>query len=150
MGTEKNKGGAATDSVLQVRQVEKALRRVYVDTGLLHVGDLEGKSDQEREPRLLSRALTAQAVRMVTGFSPKEAADTVIDGMADQGIDAIAVVDGSDPHIYLVQAKWSQYARAKSEREAVLELLAGLRLIDDEDFSAFNPRGGSWRNTRRP
>ncbi|CAN3982862.1 AIPR family protein [Kitasatospora purpeofusca] len=140
MGAEKDRG-AARDVALQVRQVEKALRTVYVDSGLLHVGDLEGKSDQEREPRLLSRALTAQAVRMVTGFSPKEAADTVIDGMADQGIDAIAVVDGSDPHIYLVQAKWSQYGKARSEREAVLELLAGLRLIDDEDFGAFNPRG---------
>ncbi|MFB7605342.1 AIPR family protein [Streptomyces gardneri] len=134
-------GSGHEDVVLQVRQIEKALRTVYVDSGLLHVSDLEDKSPQEREPRLISRALTAQAVRMVTGFSPKEAADTVIDGIADQGIDAIAVVDGDDPHIYLVQAKWSQFGKAKSEREAVLELLAGLRLIDDEDFAAFNPRG---------
>jgi AIPR protein len=140
MSAGKNKGGT-DDTALQVRQVEKALRTVYVDTGLLHADDLDGKPEQEREPRLLSRALTAQAVRMVTGFSPKEAADTVIDGMADQGIDAIAVMDGSDPHIYLVQAKWSQYGKAKSEREAILELLAGLRLIDDEEFSSFNPRG---------
>jgi hypothetical protein len=140
MSAGKNKGGT-DDTALQVRQVEKALRTVYVDTGLLHAGDLDGKPEQERKPRLLSRALTAQAVRMVTGFSPEEAADTVIDGRADQGIDAIAVVDGSDPHIYLVQAKWSQYGKAKSEREAVLELLAGLRLIDDEEFSPFNPRG---------
>ncbi|MFG2295594.1 AIPR family protein [Streptomyces sp. NPDC048603] len=136
------KPGDGSDSVaLQVRQVERALRTVYLEGGLLHVSDLEDKSPQEREPRLLSRALTAQAVRMVTGFSPQEAADTVIDGIADQGIDAIAVVDGPDPHIYLVQAKWSQYGKAKSEREAVLELLAGLRLIDDEDFAPFNPRG---------
>ncbi|MGW3013791.1 AIPR family protein [Streptomyces sp. NPDC001219] len=139
MGTKKAGGGE--DVILQVRQVERALRTVYVDTGILHDSDLDGKPQQEREPRLLSRALTAQAVRMVTGFSPKEAADTVIDGVADQGIDAIAVVDGPDPHVYLVQAKWSQYGRAKSEREAVLELLAGLRLIDDEEFAAFNPRG---------
>ncbi|MEU9000875.1 AIPR family protein [Streptomyces sp. NPDC048551] len=136
------KAGDGGESVaLQVRQVEKALRSVYVDAGLLHIDDLDGKSPQERDPRLLSRALTAQAVRMVTGFSPQEAADTVIDGIADQGIDAIAVVDGPDPHIYLVQAKWSQYGKAKSEREAVLELLMGLRLIDDEDFAPFNPRG---------
>ncbi|MEU8520505.1 hypothetical protein [Streptomyces sp. NPDC048577] len=79
------KFGEGSDGVaLQVRQVEQALRTVYVDGGLLHVGDLEGKPPQEREPRLLSRALTAQAVRMVTGFSPQEAADTVIDGIADR------------------------------------------------------------------
>lgn len=129
------------DVTLQVRQVENALRTVYVDTGLLDISDLEGKSPEERNPRLLSRALTAQAVRIVTGFSPAEAAQTVIDGFGDQGVDAIAVVDGSDPHVYLVQAKWSKDGKAKSERSAIMELLAGLRLIDDEDFTPFNPRG---------
>ncbi|UQS22027.1 AIPR family protein [Amycolatopsis thermalba] len=102
---------------------------------------MESKSPDEQEPRLLSRALAAQAVRIVTGFSPQEAADTVIDGVNDQGIDAIAIVGGHDPHVYLVQAKWSQNGRASSDRSAVMELLAGLRLIDEEDFAAFNPRG---------
>ncbi|GAA1935430.1 AIPR family protein [Streptomyces sodiiphilus] len=123
----------------QVRQVGGALKKVY--GGLLDVSDLEGKPDHEQEPRLLSRALTAQAVRIVTGFSPQEAARCVIDGHADQGIDAIAVVDGPQPHVYLVQAKWSPEGKARADRNAVLELLAGLRLIDDEDFAPFNPRG---------
>ncbi|MGW9478318.1 AIPR family protein [Saccharomonospora azurea] len=126
---------------MQVRQVERALRSVYVDAGLLDAGDLEGKPDEYRDPRLLSRALAAQAVRIVTGFSPREAAATVIDGVNDQGIDALAVVDGADPHVYLVQAKWSRKGKASSDRNAVMELLAGLRLIDEEDFAAFNPRG---------
>ncbi|MEV7550573.1 AIPR family protein [Amycolatopsis sp. NPDC089917] len=129
------------DVALQVRQVENALRTVYVDAGLLDANDLEGKLFEERNPRLLSRALTAQAVRIVTGFSPAEAALTVIDGVADQGIDAIAVVTSPNPHVYLVQAKWSKDGKAKSERSAVMELLTGLRLIDDEDFTPFNPRG---------
>lgn len=137
----KNTGGGNGDVALQVRQVGQALKAVYVDAGLLDVSDLDGKPPQEREPRLLSRALTAQAVRIVTGFSPQDAALTVIDGMADKGIDAIAVVDGTDPHVYLVQAKWSKDGKAKSDRSAVMELLAGLRLIDDEDFAEFNPRG---------
>ncbi|WP_083935777.1 AIPR family protein [Saccharomonospora halophila] len=127
--------------VMQVRQVERALREVYINAGLLDVGDLEGKPDEERDPRLLSRALAAQAVRIVTGFSPSEAAATVIDGVNDQGIDALAVVDGTDPHVYLVQAKWSRKGKASSDRSAVMELLSGLRLIDEEDFGAFNPRG---------
>ncbi|WP_344678410.1 AIPR family protein [Saccharopolyspora taberi] len=126
---------------IQVRQVEKALRTVYVDAGLLDASDLEGKPAEYREPRLLSRALAAQAVRIVTGFSPTEAALTVIDGLGDQGIDAIAIVDGPDPHVYVVQAKWSKDGKANSERTAVMELIAGLRLIDDEDFAPFNPRG---------
>jgi hypothetical protein len=126
---------------LQVRQVESALRSIYVNAGLLDDSDLEGKPESDREPRLLSRALTAQAVRIVTGFSAHEAALTVIDGVGDQGIDAIAVVEGADPHVYLVQAKWSKKGTANSERAPVMELFAGLRLIDDEDFAPFNPRG---------
>lgn len=140
MSTTSVRGGH-DDVPRQVRQVEKALRTVYVDTGLLDVTDLDGKPPEQRDPRLLSRALTAQAVRIVTGFSPAEASLTVIDGMGDQGIDAIAVVDGTDPHVYLVQAKWSKDGRANSDRSAVMELLTGLRLIDDEDFTPFNPRG---------
>ncbi|MGJ3224867.1 AIPR family protein [Micromonospora aurantiaca (nom. illeg.)] len=124
-----------------MRQVEAFLRAEYVDAGLLDLSDLEGKPDEEREPRMLSRALAAQAVRIATGWSPQEASLTVIDGHADQGIDAIAVVDGTDQHVYLVQAKWSKTGRANCDRSAVLELLAGLRLIDDEDFAPFNPRG---------
>ncbi|MFD5795563.1 AIPR family protein [Streptomyces diastatochromogenes] len=137
----KHAGRDSQDVTLQVRQVSQALKSVYLDSGLIDSSDLAGKSGEDLEKRMLSRALTAQAVRIVTGFSPPEAALTVIDGIADKGIDAIAVVEGPDPHVYLVQAKWSKDGKAKGEREAVWELLAGLRLIDDEDFAAFNPRG---------
>ncbi|MBB4895552.1 hypothetical protein FHS39_004631 [Streptomyces olivoverticillatus] len=123
----------------QVRQVGNGLEKIY--GGLLALGDLDGMPESQRKPRLISRALTAQAVRMVTGFSPADAAATVIDGHADQGIDAIAVVGGPNPHVYLVQGKWSPEGRAAADRKAVLELFAGLRLIDDEDFAPFNPRG---------
>jgi len=99
----KRAGDAVPSVTTQVRQVSGALTKVYGN--LLETGDLEGLPPHQQEPRLLSRALTAQAVRIVTGFSPQDAARTVIDGHADQGIDAIAVVDGPDPHIYLVQAK---------------------------------------------
>ncbi|MFE7524113.1 AIPR family protein [Kitasatospora sp. NPDC057542] len=139
--TTKHAGGGEPDVALQVRQVRQALKAVYVDSGLIDGSDLVGKTGDDLEKRMLSRALCAQAVRIVTGFSPQEAALTVIDGIADKGIDAIAVVDGPDPHVYLVQAKWSKDGKAKGERETVWELLAGLRLIDDEDFAAFNPRG---------
>jgi hypothetical protein len=126
---------------LQVRQVERALREFYLDSGLIEAGDLEGRPAEERDPRLLSRALTAHAVRIVTGFSRADAALTVIDGADDQGIDAIAVVTAPEPHVYVVQGKWSRTGRANCERPAVLEMANGLRLIDGEDFAPFNPRG---------
>ncbi|MFC1430999.1 AIPR family protein [Streptacidiphilus sp. N1-3] len=124
----------------QVRQVGNALQKVY--TSLLDTSDLAAKyMGEDFEKRCTSRALAAQAVRIVAGFSPEEAAATVIDGDLDQGIDAIAVVEGTKPHVYLVQSKWSPEGKAKADRQAVLELLAGLRLIDEENFAPFNPRG---------
>ncbi|GAB3110001.1 hypothetical protein GCM10027160_09680 [Streptomyces calidiresistens] len=125
-----------------VRQVATALEKTYA--GLLELGDIEGLPEHEYRPRMLSRALTAQAVRIATGFSPAEAAATVIDGHADQGIDAIAVVDGPKPHVYLVQGKWSPTGKASGDRNAVNELFNGLELIDNEDFAPFNPRGRQW------
>ncbi|BDH14869.1 AIPR family protein [Streptomyces hygroscopicus] len=139
MNVQQPKSGKP-DLKTQVRQVENALQQVYGD--LLDTSDLAAKySGEAFETRRTSRALAAQAVRIVTGFSPEEAAATVIDGDLDQGIDAIAVVEGAEPHVYLVQSKWSAKGSAKGEREAVLELLAGLRLIDEENFAPFNPRG---------
>lgn len=134
---QRGQGEVAT----QVRQVERELRRAYVESGFLDVDDLQGQPEEYSAPRLLSRSLAAQAVRIVTGFSRQEAAATVIDGPNDQGIDAIAVVEGANPHVYVVQAKWSKNGKASSDRAAVKELIDGLRIIDDEDFAAFNPRG---------
>ncbi|MFB7594201.1 AIPR family protein [Streptomyces sp. NPDC056160] len=139
MNVQHPKGGKP-DLNTQVRQVGNALRKIYAD--LLDTSDLAAKyTGDEFEKRCTSRALAAQAVRIVTNFSPEEAAATVIDGDLDQGIDAIAVVEGAKPHVYLVQSKWSPEGKAKGERQAVLELLAGLRLIDEENFAPFNPRG---------
>lgn len=132
--------GEHIDVPSQVRQVARFLRNTYIEPGLLDLSDLDDKPEEERSPRALSRALAAQAVRVVTGFGPEQAAQTVIDGVADQGIDALAVVEGPDAHIYLVQAKWSKTGRAPSERSAVQELLHGLRLIDDEDYARSIPR----------
>ncbi|WP_370421873.1 AIPR family protein [Streptomyces sp. QH1-20] len=139
MNAQQAKGGQP-DLNTQVRQVGNALQKVYGD--LLDTSDLVAKHSGEAfETRRTSRALAAHAVRIVTGFSPEEAAATVIDGDLDQGIDAIAVVEGVKPHVYLVQSKWSAKGYAKGDREAVLELLAGFRLIDEENFAPFNPRG---------
>ncbi|MYW60347.1 MULTISPECIES: AIPR family protein [unclassified Streptomyces] len=137
---EQQPQGGLPDLSTQVRQVGSILQQVYGD--LLDTSDLVSRhSGDAFETRRTSRALAAQAVRIVTGFSPEEAAATVIDGDLDQGIDAIAVVEGAEPHVYLVQSKWSGKGYAKAEREAVLELLSGLRLIDEENFAPFNPRG---------
>ncbi|PVC85447.1 abortive phage infection protein [Streptomyces sp. CS090A] len=129
---------AERDIPAQVRQVRRAFDDTYTD--LLDMSDFAGHSEERRADARLSRALAAHAVRIVTGWSARDAALTVIDGGGDQGIDAIAIVP-EPAHIYLVQAKWSGKGTARAKTEAVHKLLAGLRLIDSEEFAQFNPRG---------
>ncbi|MFF2661487.1 AIPR family protein [Kitasatospora sp. NPDC058032] len=121
-----------------VRQVGRMLDAAF--DGRIDMSDFESNSEEQRKKAFRSRALAALAVRMVTGWQNTDAAEAVIDGRDDQGIDAIAVTS-SPPHVYLVQAKWSDQGRATARTDAILKMFAGLRLIDGEESSQFNPRG---------
>lgn len=120
------------------RQVRAALQRDYA--GHVYAGDLQQYGPTGGEQRLLSRALAALAVRIVTGVDPATAGSFVMDGIADQGIDGIAL-HTDPPHVYLVQAKWSDTGIAKLDRKAAIELVNGLDYLDRELFGEFNPRG---------
>jgi hypothetical protein len=126
------------DARRHARQVRAALERDY--TSHVYAGDLQQYGATGAEQRLLSRALTALAVRIVAGVDPATAGGFVIDGIADQGIDGIALRK-QPPHVYLVQAKWSDTGAAKIDREAARELVSGLDYLDRERFSEFNARG---------
>ncbi|CAM3766043.1 AIPR family protein [Nocardiopsis rhodophaea] len=130
--------GANSGVPTTVRQVRRALESTF--TGLIDMSDFESGSEEQRQQAFLSRSLAALAVRMVTGWESSDAADTVIDGRDDQGIDAIAVT-GDSAHVYLVQAKWSDRGRATVRTDAMLKIFAGFRLIDAEESDQFNPRG---------
>lgn len=126
------------DVPTQVRQVRRTLIEDF--TGLIDMSDFESNSADQCQQAFLSRSLAALAVRMVTGWGAEDAAETVIDGRDDQGIDAIAVM--TEPlRVFLVQAKWSEAGRATARTDAVHKMLAGLRLIDAEESDQFNPRG---------
>ncbi|MGC4878559.1 AIPR family protein [Micromonospora sp. DT43] len=121
----------------QVRQVRDALLREFGD--LIDVSDLANKPPNEREQSLLSRALAALAVRDLTGCESAAAAEAVIDGRDDIGIDAVAT-DESASHLWLVQSKWSDKGRARFELADALKFIEGLRYVDARRFDRFNIR----------
>lgn len=126
------------DIPTQVRQTERAFDDTYTD--LIDMSDFGNRPPEQTRPAFRSRALAAHAVRIMTGWTPEQAAECVIDGGQDQGIDAIAI-DEATSHIYLVQAKWSPDGTAKADEGAVHKLFAGLTLIDSGEAAQFNPRG---------
>ncbi|MGI5326679.1 AIPR family protein [Actinomadura nitritigenes] len=118
--------------------MRQALLKDY--DGLIYADDLKGYQGNAWEQRFLSRALTASAVRLVTGCDYEEAGRSVIDGEDDQGIDGVAV-DESSREVWLVQAKWSDAGTGKLDQGAALKFIEGLRLIERREFEGtFNDR----------
>ncbi|SFC82429.1 AIPR protein [Streptomyces aidingensis] len=132
-------GGASGNRRPPVRvgHVRQALLRDY--RGLIHEDDLKGYDQHGREQRFLSRALTAAAIRLVTGCDHAAAGQAVIDGELDQGIDGVAVSDNSRD-VWLVQAKWSDRGTGKLDLDAARALTNGFRLIEQHSFDRFNDR----------
>jgi hypothetical protein len=121
---------------LELHQMRSALTKAY--QGLIDESDLKRNSDQERERAFLSRAVAATAIRRVTGWELKRCAEAVIDGSDDNGIDAVAVTDGSQ--VWLVQAKWSDKGTAGFHTDAARALVDGLRLLENRQFDTFNKK----------
>ncbi|MFG1846998.1 AIPR family protein [Micromonospora carbonacea] len=121
----------------QVHQVRSALLREF--DGLIDLEDLANKSATDREQAFLSRALAALTVRDLTGCDSAAAAEAVIDGRDDIGIDAVAI-DKNASHLWLVQAKWSDTGKGKFVVADALKFIEGLHHIDGRRFDRFNVR----------
>lgn len=127
---------APQDLPLQVEQVRTALAREFA--GLIDLSDIS-HSPQMRDQVFLSRALAAKAIRLSSGCGAAEAAEAVIDGAGDLGIDAVGCLQGS-PEIWVVQAKWSDRGRARVSSDAVLQVMRGLKHLVDLRYENFNGR----------
>ena len=61
----------------------------------IDMSDYAGPRDEQYEQRLISRAQAALVARRLLGCESQKAADTVVDGKLDHGIDAIAISDAA-------------------------------------------------------
>ncbi|MGW0999580.1 AIPR family protein [Streptomyces sp. NPDC002523] len=128
---------ADTAPMIELRQVRARLVATY--TSLIDLADFPHHSPHARELALLHRALAAEAARILTGCGAEEAAAAVVDGVGDQGIDAV-ITSSSGDDIWFIQAKWSEKAQARVGEADALKLLHGLRQIADRRYEGFNSR----------
>jgi hypothetical protein len=118
----------------EVQHVRDALHREF--DNLVDMSDVQSG---QQEQHFLSRALAALVVRRLAGADSATAADALIDGRGDTGVDAI-VVSESGLHLWLIQSKWSDRGNAGFNVGAALKLVEGLKLIDSLQFDRFNTR----------
>jgi len=89
-------------STLKVNQVKAKIKSLY--EALLNTKDISTK-DKDRENKILSRCLAALAIQATGDTTEEEAANSVIDGADDNGIDAI-FYNPIEKEVTIVQAKW--------------------------------------------
>ncbi|WP_166380920.1 AIPR family protein [Catellatospora methionotrophica] len=132
------KGHVVTiEAARQVTVMAEALKRDFAD--LIDISDFTHPDLGERRRKFLTRALGALVVRDYVGCDARAAADFVVDGGQDFGIDALAISEGA-PRLWLIQTKWSDKGEAKLGELEVMTMVDGLRKIDQFDFARFNPR----------
>ncbi|WP_017611995.1 AIPR family protein [Nocardiopsis salina] len=120
-----------------IRQIKHVLDQELVH--LVDMSDFERNEPDQHQKALYSRALAALAVRGQAGVSSNEAADSLIDGRDDHGIDAIAVSETTS-RIWLVQAKWNDQGRAGFKQNEALKFQRGWKLLENREFDRFNDR----------
>ena len=118
-------------------QVRNALMSEF--ESLIDMSDYEGPRDEQYDQRLISRAQAALVARRLLGCESQKAADTVVDGKLDQGIDAIAISDDGS-RIWLIQSKWSDLGRAGFSLDDARKFREGVEFIDERRFDLFNDR----------
>ncbi|MFJ2113401.1 AIPR family protein [Streptomyces sp. NPDC087850] len=138
---------SGADTPRQVTQVREQLHETF--DGVIEDSDIAHFRGGNYEQRFLSRALAALAVRRVAQCTVAEAARFVTDGIADQGLDAIAPLPESGQAL-LVQAKWSDKGTATFDVDAAKAMVDGLNRIENELYDQFNQRAGALALEARP
>jgi hypothetical protein len=83
-----------------------------------------GTTEQD-ELNFLSRALAAFSVHKLAGTSLQEAADAVVDGADDAGIDAVYISEASET-LWLIQSKYTADGLSEPDLQSVIRYTTGV------------------------
>lgn len=104
----------------------------YIDQNGLRSGQ-----SIDAEGRVLSRAVGIVALCLYSGIPYQEAADSLVDGSGDNGIDLI-YYSVKDRCLFLVQSKWSSAHASSIESGDVHKFLQGVQDLVSLKFDRFN------------
>ncbi len=109
----------------------------YIEQNFTGLIDLSCVKESERPISLLTRGVAALAVMHFTGCNFQDAADSVVDGGGDNGIDAI-YYDSYMNTVFFVQSKWSSDGNKTIDEAAAHKLVYGVQKLLGLDFDGFN------------
>ena len=123
-------------SIIHVNQIASKIKLLFESR--LDKSDLND-NDAEYETKILTRCLAAYAVYCIGNSTEVEAANAVIDGGDDNGIDAIHY-SPSNKRMILVQSKWSKKGVGEPESGDIRKFKDGVFDLLNLDFSRFNEK----------
>lgn len=109
----------------------------YIEQNFTGLIDVSRVSEHDRATILLTRGVAALAVISFTGCGFDDAAEAVVDGGGDNGIDAISY-DGYTNTVYFVQSKWSRDGNKTIDEAAAHKMIRGVQKLLELDFEGFN------------
>ena len=122
-------------SRLHVRQIATKITELFenkVDTS-----DILDPQSEEGKSRCLTRYLAAYAVMNYAQTSEIDAANSIVDGYNDNGIDAF-YYSPNNKKIVIVQSKWIHKGSGQPNNGDVKKFTDGIRDLIDLQFERFN------------
>lgn len=124
-------------SVIHLRHITTALEATY--SALIDMADYAERPEGEARHAFLQRSLAAYALESLALVDPAAAADGVVDGFGDNGIDAV-LYEQVEKTVYVVQAKWDSAGTSAPEAGDVQKFVQGFRDLINTRFDRFNPK----------
>ncbi|WP_193194387.1 hypothetical protein [Nostoc sp. MG11] len=122
---------------LQLTHIKNKLYETL--TGLIDIADHQNKPDAEKQKVLLSRGYAAYSLMSLASVEPEIAAQAIVDGYRDNGIDAI-YYDESEKIFWIVQSKWIESGNGEPDSGEIHKFIQGIKDIIDFKFEKFNPK----------
>lgn len=122
-------------SIVHIQQIRTKVCDAF--SSKIDVSDIADR-DKEKDIKITTRCLAAYAIHYKSGCSEQEAADAVVDGSDDNGIDAIYY--SADGELFIVQSKFSQDGSGEPSSADVGKFCHGIKDLINEKFDRFNPK----------
>jgi len=122
---------------LQVQHIKNKLSETV--KGLIDISDYNSKSEAEIQKVCLSRSYAAYSLMSLALAEPEIAAQAIVDGYKDNGIDAIHY-DGNEKIFWIVQSKWIASGNGEPESGDVLKFTKGIKDLIEFKFENFNDK----------
>ena len=118
--------------MVEFNQVKKRIKKDF--TNLIDLSDITISNSVDRENFFLTRALSAYTISHFAQIENEIAANSVVDGGNDNGIDAI-YYDEKSRLLYLIQSKWRHDGKSEPSNGDIKKFIEGVKDLFNQRFS---------------